>query len=99
MVGTWASITHNDLVPCGTKLVVMSWDVVRSLCLVKYGELPTSYLRVTYELLRVATIFKATSRELHPHLASLLRHSYIPTSIHEFPPNREVLGLIPTDAL
>ena len=54
--------------------------------------------RVTYELLRVATIFKATSRELHPHLASLLRHSYIPTSIHEFPPNREVLGLIPTDA-
>ena len=91
MVGTWASITRNDLVACRTELGVMSWDVVRSLRLVKYGELPTSYLR--------ATIFKATSRELHPHLASLLRHSYIPTSIHEFPLNREVLGLIPTDAL
>ena len=45
---------------------------MRSQRLAKYGELPTS----TCDLLRVATIFKATSRELLRHLSSLLRRSY-----------------------
>ena len=47
----------------------MSWDVVRSRRLVKYGELLTRYLRV-------ATTFKATSHEFLRHVTNLLRHAY-----------------------
>ena len=37
-----SSVTRTDLVAYHTELLVMSWDVVRSRCLVKYGELPMS---------------------------------------------------------
>ena len=52
------SITLTDLVAYRTELVVMPWDVVHS-------------LRI-FQIWRVATIFKVTSRELLRHLASLL---------------------------
>ena len=52
-----------------TEPIVMVWDVEHSRHLFKYCKSPTSYLRV-------ATIFKATSRKLLHHLMSLLRHSY-----------------------
>ena len=75
MVGTWASITRNDLVACRTELVVMSWDVVRSLRLVKYCELPTSYLRVAtscYDIQGDFSRVAATSREF----TTTFLHSY-----------------------
>ena len=67
--GHGRNITRSDLVACRTELVVMLWDAVHSRRLVKHGELPTRYLRVT-------TILKETSHEFLRHLTSLLRHSY-----------------------
>ena len=66
-MGGW-SITHTDLVAHHTKLVVMSWDVMG--CCVLSAS--CQKWQVTHELLQVATILKATSRELLRHLESLL---------------------------